>query len=154
MRMKRSFTLLETVVFLLSIAVISLVGAAAHRWMWEQAKLWSYRCAVQEIATTMRQMRFRAVHAKRTFAMRIDAAAKRLQWVAMDTKPVVQESLERTIWLPDGLEIAQAPARLTVLPTGELPATSILLEAPVFQRLFRVRTGPGGIVQLNEEPST
>ena len=151
---RRSFTLFETVVLFLSLAVVSLMGGAAHRWMWEQAQLWSYRCTVQEIATTMRQMRFRAVHAKRAFSMRIDAAAKRLQLIALETNPVVQESLERTIWLPDGLEITQAPGRLFVSPTGELPTASILLEAPAFQRLFRVTTTPTGVIQLDEEPST
>jgi len=150
----RGFTLVETAMLLVSLVVISVVGNAAHRWMWDQAQLWVYRSTVQDVASTMRQMRFRALHAKRAFAIRIDSVARRLQLVSIEPKPDMRESLERTIWLPPGLEIAQAPARLLVSPSGDLPPTSILLEAPVFQRRFRVTTSPTGVVQLHEEPST
>ena len=152
--MKRAFTLVETVILIASIGFVSLIGAGAHRWMWSQAELWGYRLTMQDVASTVRQMRYRALNAKRTFALRIDAAPRRLQFVTVDAPPVEQESVVRTIWLPPGLAIMQAPVLLTASPSGAMPRTSIVIEAPAFQREFQLRTSPSGTVHLHEEPST
>lgn len=152
--MKRSFTLMETVILVASIGLVSLIGAKAHRWMWAQAELWSYRMAMQEVAGTVRQMRYRAIHARRTLALRIHPATRRLVLVAVEPSATGGESVERTLWLPRGLEIAQAPTELSVPPTGLLPSETILVEVPAFQRTFRLLTSPDGVVQLHEEPST
>lgn len=152
--MRRAFTLTETVILVASLWLASLIGAKAHRWMWGQAELWGYRLTMQEVASTVRQMRYRAVNAKRTFTIRIDAEARRLQLIAVDPAPLTQESVERTIWLPPGLDIRQAPDQLTASPSGAIPLTSIILEAPAFQREFQLQTSPYGAVHLHEEPST
>jgi len=154
MSTRRAFTWTETAILIASIGLASLVGAKAHRWMWTQAELWGYRMTMQEVASTVRQMRFRAMNAQRTFTMRIDPAARRLQLMAIDATPMRQESVERTIWLPQGLDIRQAPEHLTASPTGVLPPISIIVEAPAFQREFQLRTSPSGVVSLHEEPST
>src|SRR3989338_5976346 len=152
--MKRAFTLVETVILIASISLVSLIGAGAHRWMWSHAELWGYRLTMQDVASSVRQMRYRALHAKRTVALRIDAATRRLQFVTVDAPPVEQESVVRTIWLPPGLAIMQAPVLLTASPSGAMPRTSIVIEAPAFQREFQLRTSPSGTVHLHEEPST
>ena len=152
--MKRAFTLFETVILVASIGLVSLIGAKAHRWMWAQAELWGYRMTMQEVASTVRQMRFRAVNARRTFTMRIDAAARRLQLMAVGASPLTPESVERTIWLPKGLDIMQAPDYLTASPSGVMPPFSIIVEAPAFQREFQLQASPSGAVHLHEEPST
>lgn len=152
--MRRSFTLFETVILVASIGLVSLVGAGAHRWMWSHAELWGYRLTMQDVASTVRQMRYRALNAKRTFALRIDAATRRLQFVTVDAPPIEQESVVRTIWLPPGLDIMQAPKQLTASPSGAMPLTSIIIEAPAFQREFQLQTSPSGAVRLHEEPST
>ncbi|MDP3704133.1 MAG: hypothetical protein Q8R78_07070 [Candidatus Omnitrophota bacterium] len=152
--MKRSFTLFETVILVASIGLVSLIGARAHRWMWSQAELWHYRMTMQEVAGVVRQMRLRAVNARRTLTMRIDAQARQLQLMAADDAPLMQESVERTIWLPPGLEILQAPDQVTASPTGAMSPISIIIEAPAFQREFQLHTSPLGAVRLHEEPST
>jgi hypothetical protein len=152
--MRRSFTLVETVVLVLSLVAVSAIGNAAHRWMWSRAQLWGYRLTMQEVASTLRQMRVRAVNAHRTFTMRIDAAARRLQLLAAEESSMTPESVVRTIWLPKGLEILQAPPQLSASPSGAMPPVSIIVEAPAFQRAFQVQTSPSGAVRLHEEPST
>ena len=152
--MKRSFTLFETFILVASLGLVSLIGARAHRWMWSQAELWRYRMTMQEVASTVRHMRLRAVNARRTLTMRIDAPARRLQLMAVDAAPLMQESVERTIWLPQGLDIRQAPDQLTASPTGAMPPFSIIVDAPAFQREFQLQTSPSGAVRLHEEPST
>ena len=152
--MRRSFTLFETVILVASLGLASLVGAGAHRWMWSHAELWGYRLTMQDVASTVRQMRYRALNAKRTFALRIDAATRRLQFVTVDAPPIEQESVVRTIWLPPGLDILQAPKQLTASPSGAMPLTSIIIEAPAFQREFQLQTQPSGLVRLHEEPIT
>ena len=152
--MRRSFTLFETVILVASLGLVSLIGARAHRWMWSQAKLWRYRMTVQEVATTVQAMRLRALNARRTLTMRIDAPARRLQLMTVDAGPLRQESVERTIWLPAGLEILQAPDHVTASPAGVLSPVSMVLEAPAFQRAFQLQADPSGAVSLHEEPST
>lgn len=152
--MRRAFTFTETVILVASLGLVSLVGAKAHRWMWGQAELWGYRLTMQEVASTVRQMRVRAVNAQRTFTMRIDVSARRLQLTAIDPAPLQQESVERTIWLPPGLDIRQAPAVLTASPTGAMSPISLIVQAPAFQREFQLQTSPSGAVHLHEEPST
>jgi len=152
--MRRSFTLFETVILVASLGLVSLIGARAHRWLWSQAELWRYRMSVQEVATTVQSMRLRAVNARRTLTMRIDASARRLQLLAVDADPLMQESVERTIWLPAGLEILQAPDHVTASPAGVLSPVSIVIEAPAFQREFQLQANPSGVVHLHEEPST
>jgi hypothetical protein len=63
------------------------------------------------------------------------------------------ETIERTLWLPKGLEISEAPTVLTALPTGRLSAGSIVIIAPVYNRLFRLTTAERGLVHLDEEPT-
>ena len=109
---------------------------------------------MQEVASTVRQMRFRAVNARRAFTMCIDADARRLQLMAVGVSPMTPESVERTIWLPRGLDIMQAPDYLTASPSGVMPPVSIIVEAPAFQREFQLQTSPSGAVHLHEEPST
>ncbi len=152
--MKRAVTLVETLILIASIGFVSLVGAKAHRWMWSQAELWGYRMTMHEVASTVRHMRLRALTARRTFTMHIDASARRLQLTAIDDAPLPQESVEQTIWLPPGLNIMQAPDQLTVSPTGAMSSISMILAAPAFQREFQLRTSPSGAVHLHEEPST
>ena len=60
-------------------------------------------------------------------------------------------TVERTLWLPDGLQISEAPAVVKRLPTGRFPETSIVLTAPAFQRVFRITSSHDGRVRCDEE---
>ena len=150
-RQKRAFSLIEVVVI---VGLAGLVGSIAIPRVKRATEFFCYRAVMQDLASTVRLMHARAVNGHQRFTMRIDVAAERLQLVVAGRSPLEGESVERTIWLPRGLDITQAPEQLTVLPTGEMLPSVIVVEAPAFQRTFRLRTSPLGAVQLHEEPST
>ena len=138
-----------------SVLLVIQIGALANQWMWKQAELLSYRSTMQDLTSTIRAMRFRALARQRTFELRIDAARGGLQVVAIQQKRGGYiQTVERTIWLPKGLEITEAPTLVTSLPTGALSTGSILVTAPSYQRAFRVTTDPTGEVRLDEEPTS
>lgn len=149
---KRAFSLIEVVVV---VGLVGLVGSIAIPRARRATEFLCYRAVMQDIASTVRLMHARAVNSRQRFTLRIDTAAERLQLVvAGERSPSGGESVERTIWLPRGLDITQAPEQLTVHPTGEMLPAVIVVEAPAFQRTFRLLTSPSGAVQLHEEPST
>ena len=61
------------------------------------------------------------------------------------------EMVERTMWLPEGLHMSQAPAVLTSLPSGEVSVGSIIVTAPAYQREFRVTIDGPGKVRCDED---
>ena len=151
---KFAFSLLDSIGFIAGVVVATWVGAAAHRWMWTEAQLLNYRSTMQALATTVRATQFRAHAQDRTFELRVDASSRRFQLITVMQQPGGSiERVERTIWLPEGLQISEAPEALRALPTGRLSSASIVVLAPAYNRLFRLRTSETEGVELHEEPS-
>ena len=130
------------------------VGLPLSRFTRQAAELQRYRAAMQDLANTIRTMQARARGKHRPVVLRIDAARGVFQITTLQRGSRAYETVEQTLWLPDGLAISEAPAALTVLPAGHLTAASILVEARTHNRLFRVTTTTHGAVRLHEEPTT
>lgn len=143
----------EVAILLGSVLLITSVGALAHRWMWRQAELVRYRCATQELARIVSVLQQGTAPRHRTYELRVDAPRGRFQLVAVHQTPSGEiATVERTLWLPEGLQISEAPTVMSPLPTGKLPEASVTLTAPSFQRVFRVTSSHNGRVRCDEEP--
>ncbi len=149
--MRRAFSIFEIVV---AIGIVGLLGSVALPRIRPTMELIRYRSAMQVIAAELRIMRFRAMNEQRTFAMRIDRPSGMIQLVSMEMEPVPREEIERTIWLPEGLELLEAPERLMIFPSGAMAPASLLAQVPEAGRVFRLTVSSHGIVRLNEEPAT
>ncbi len=133
---------------LLILAVAGVVGGSVHRQLWEAAQLNDYRSTIREVCDAVRLMRWRSASGHRMLELYIDAPRRSFQVVTFEGQSQV---VERTIWLPAGLEILEAPERLATDRAGRLPEASIVLSAPSQNRLFRVTTTGRGFVQCHEE---
>ena len=140
------------VIVLLSLA--GLVGSITISQARPTADLIRYRSTMQDLAAQVRAMPSRSENEGRQYLLRIDGPSGVLQVVTREVLPAPAERIDRTIWLPRGLAILEAPEELGVQSDGSLPSASILLDAPGVQRTFRLTTHPRSIVQLHEEPST
>lgn len=148
---RRGVTQTEWIVVTSSLVVVTWLGASAHRQLWNATEFLRYRSTVQELTTTVRSMRAHAIAQRRVVELRIDASRGCFRLASIQERPDPYEMVERTIWLPAGLEINDAPRVLTVPPSGRLPAVSIVIAAPSYHRLFRLTTDENGRVQLDEE---
>jgi hypothetical protein len=136
-----------------AILLIVAMGAQLNRWMRQEEELVRYRAILRELALTLHAMPSRARAAGQTVLLRVDAPKGLFQFSTLRASPRHYETVDRTIWLPEGLAISDSPAALTVLPAGPLSAATILVEAPEHNRLFRFLTTTQGAVQLHEEPT-
>lgn len=138
-----------------SIVLVGLAGwllSAALYQACAQTGLADYRSAMRDLVSTLRVMQSRALLARRTVQLRIDASRGVLQLAAVQGR-APYETLERTMWLPKALEISEAPPVLTALPGGELVPASIIVTAPSHNRRFRLTINEAGRVELYEEPT-
>ena len=147
---RRGFGLIEVVVI---ISVVGLFGSFTVPRVWRAAEYWRYRAAIDEVASLVRTSRHHAIAQRAPVELRVDAARGMFQLIDLDARMVQTERVERTVWLPAGLEIAEAPVLLTVPPSGDVPAASILILAPAYHRNFRLVTHRTGPVEIHEEPS-
>ena len=147
---RRGFGLIEVVVI---VGVVGLLGSFTVPRVWRAAEYWRYRAAVDAVVSLVRTLRHHAIVQREPVELRVDAARGMFQLVDLDARMVRTERVERTVWLPAGLEIADAPASLTVSPSGDVPAASILIMAPAYHLNFRLVTHRTGLVELHEEPS-
>jgi hypothetical protein len=136
-----------------AILLIVAVGVQLNRWIRQEEELIRYRAILRELAMSIHTMPSRAQAAGQTVLLRVDAPKGLFQFSTLRTSPRHYETVDRTIWLPDGLQIIESPAALTVLPSGPLSAATILVEAPEHNRFFRFLTTTQGVVQLHEEPT-
>ena len=150
-RMRKAFSLLEVVVV---IGLASLLSSIAMSRAKPTMELFRYRFVMQQVAGELEAMKFRSRNEGRMFIMRIDDAGGMLQVVAVDTGPTQGSRIQRTIWLPEGLDITKAPEQLVAPSTGQMPEASIEVEAEAFQRIFRLTTHPTGLIELREDLST
>ena len=108
-----------------------------------------------ELTDTIRAMRFRSLAKRRAVQLRIDRTSGGAQVVTIIEQPGAQlETVDRTFWLPKGLEISEAPEMVTSSPRGGFSASAIVVTAPAYQRVFRVTTDERGQVRLDEEPTS
>ena len=135
------------------ILCLGLAGVGGFRWLHREAQLQQFRTTLQKLAYTVQTIQPRAAARHRPMILRIDATRGVFQLAALQGGRRSYETVEQTIWLPKGLEIAEAPASLTVPPAGHLAATTIVVTAPSYNRLFRLTTTARGLVRLDEEPS-
>jgi hypothetical protein len=118
-----------------------------------QMALLDYRSTMQDLTGMVQAMPSRALAQRRVMQLRVDASQGAFHLATTQGKSTFYDTIERTLWLPKGLEISEAPALLTALPTGRLSAGSIVIIAPVYNRLFRLTTTERGLVRLDEEPT-
>lgn len=145
-RMRRAFSIAEVVV---AVGLLGLLGSLGlHRQA--PATFLQYRAALTDVAGTLRTMRLMAMHAGRTYAVRTDPALRRLQIVWL--RPAGGEQVVRTIWLPEGLTILEAPEQFLITPAS-VESSSIVFDARGYERVFRLHTGQDNAVDLHEEPT-
>ncbi len=111
-----------------------------------------YRATIRELTTTIHSTRWRALSQHRAFELRADPAHGSFQLVAMEKRPHRGGIVEQTIWLPRGLQIIEAPARLTIGPTGHMSTAHVTIAAPLYNREFHLSTDEAGTVRCDEEP--
>ncbi len=127
-------------------------GVSIDHWMQQELELVRYQSVIQEIASLMRAMPARAKAKQTIVRLRVDPSRGLLQLTALRDGPASYETVEDTIWLPEGLQIHAAPGAFTALPTGQRSSSFLMIAAPAHQKLFRFTTGSDGIVRLEEEP--
>ncbi len=138
-------------VLVASISIVGLVGTSIHHWMWEQAQLLDYRSTMHELTTTIQSMTSLARAQHRMCFLRVDARRNMFQLAKLQAAPQAYETIERTLWLPEGLYVSEAPPALIALPTGELSQAVVVISAPSLNRIFRLTVPPSGVVQCHEE---
>ena len=152
---RRAFSVIEVIVLIGSVVFVTQFGGAVHRWMWTQADLLRYRSTMAELTEVLRAMRQRAVGTHQTAQLRIDARRGGLQVVIIQERRGGRvERVERSLWLPKGLQITDAPDVVTSWPSGTFSPSAILVTAPSYQRAFRLTTTGRGEVRLDEEPTS
>ena len=136
------------------LALIGVSGVWAYRTGQREAELSRYRSAMQELSSTIRAMRPQAAAKRRPIQLSLDASHGTFQLVSIRrASRRSYETVERTLWLPEGLQITDGPPTLTALPNGRLSPATIVVLAPAYQRLFRLTIRASGAVQLDEEPT-
>ena len=134
------------------LALIGVSGVWAYRTGQREAELSHYRSAMQELSSTIRAMRSQAAAKRRTIQLSLDASHGAFQLLSIRrASRRSYETVERTLWLPEGLQITDGPPTLTALPNGRLSPATIVVSAPAYQRLFRLTMSASGVVQLDEE---
>ena len=129
-------------------------GASLYRQASVESDLSEYRVGLRDVANTIRAMRAKAVSEKHPFELRIDQKQGSFTVASLSGKTAAYVSVERVVWLPEGLEISEAPLWITAESSGLVTPASIVVEAPAFRRLFRLTTHLGGVVEFHEEPTS
>ena len=147
----RGFSFAEGIILFASVAIVTYVGTTTHRWMLAQTELLKYRSTMENLTSMVRAMPSKAHARRKTFKLHIDHSRGVFRLTSVSAKSAQYETVEGTLWLPEGLKVSESPDVLTVGPTGKFSPESILILAPSFNKLFRVTTTELGLVQLDEE---
>lgn len=134
------------------LTVIGLLGTTVNRQSKEETDLARHRTLIQELSDTIRTMPRRALAAGSPVELRIDAKRGCFQLVTIVGKRKSAVRVEDTIWLPEGLRVLEAPAKITASSSGQLSAASVVIVATASNRLFRLTTRPPTLVQFDEAP--
>ena len=127
------------------------VGASTYQWLQHEAEFVRCRSTMQELSQVVRSLPARAASARRPVQLQVDANRGFVRVTTAYEGQPTYGAVQRTLWLPKGLEVVEAPATLTVTPAQPMASASFLLAAPSHNTLFRLRT-QDGIVRLDEEP--
>ena len=130
------------------------VGASTYQWLRQETDFIRYRSAMQQLSLTVRGLPTKALAKRRPIHLRVDAARGIIQVTSTYEGASPYDAIEQTLWLPKGLEINEAPAVLTVTPTGHVAPSAFVVTAPSHNTLFRLTTTEKGHVRLHEEPLT
>ena len=130
------------------------VGASTCQWLRQETEFVRYRSAMQELSLTIQGLPAKAMAKRRPVQLRVDAARGMVQVTSMYEGAGPYDTIEHMLWLPKGLTIDEAPASLTVTPTGHVTPTLFVITAPSHNTLFRLTTTEEGRVRLHEEPLT
>jgi len=149
--MKRGFSTIELV---LVIGIASLVSSIAIPRIHPTIKLMQYRSSMRQVAGELRVMRYRAINEKSTFSLRVDPVLGRVQMVSIHPDPTPSEKIESTFWMPEGLEIIEAPDHITIFPSGDVTPATILAKIDDPGHIFRIVISPRGMVRMTEKPTT
>lgn len=143
------FSVIELVVIT---GLVGLLGSFTVPRVWRAAEYLRYRSAVDAVASLVRVSRHHALMQREPVELRVDAARGMFALVEFDARTIRTERVERTVWLPAGLEVADAPTTLRIPPSGDVPTADIVISAPAYHRNFRIITHRTGSVELHEEP--
>ncbi len=132
-------------------SVIAIESVSMYRQGHTEQALSEYRMVIYDFANTVRAMRTKAIAQGQPYELRIDPARRTLSVSSLSRGSSDYAALDRTIWLPEGLEISEAPLWITAHSNGALTPGSIVITAPVFRRLFRLMISHRGVVELYEE---
>ena len=117
----------------------------------EETRLLRYRALMESLTGTVRTMRSRAMAEQQIVELRIDASQGVFQLAVVQQGKRPYEALEQTLWLPEGLQISDAPSVVSAFPTGQLSEAVIVVTAPSYHRRFRLMISQLGMVRLFEE---
>ena len=148
---RRALSAIEMVILLAAALGVGWLGARLHRQLWHAAQLYEYRSTMRTLEYTMQGMRAQAMAKRRTVQLRVNASLGAFELSTLEESPSPYEILDRTIWLPQGLEISEAPQVLKAFPSGRFSSGMIVVGAPSYNRLFRLITQESGVVRLDEE---
>ena len=127
------------------------VGASTYGWLQQEAEFLQCRSTMQELSLIVRTLPAKASAKRRPMQLRLDAQRGTVQVASLYGGAQPYDAIERTLWLPRGLEILEVPETLTITPSAGLVPASFLLSAPSHNTLFRL-TVSHRLVRLDEEP--
>jgi hypothetical protein len=141
-------TALRPVVAVAILLGVGAVGSSVQRQLWEAAQLATYRSSMRELCEVIRTMRWQTTSGRRTLELHSAPERRSFQLVAVDGRG---RSVQRTIWLPEGLEILESTQRVVARPGGRLTPGAIVVSIPSHHRLFRLTITGRGFVECHEE---
>ncbi len=140
-------SLLElSLVFLLA----AMFGLSLLRTTHTDVELLRYRNAAEEVASSLRAMQGYAQGRRLTVQFLFDEQQSVIRVISMRNPAQGWQTIEQTLWLPEGLRIAESPKTITFSPATVLPVASIVLEAAAYNKSFRILLKPGGVVYVYE----
>lgn len=111
-----------------------------------------HRAALHELTNLVWTMPAMATARRKPLEIRVDRAAGAVHLIVLHGGWRHLETVEQTIWLPEGLELVQTGEPVIAWPGGRRSNGSLVLIAPAYNRLFQLTVSSAG-VQLQEVPA-
>lgn len=155
-RRPASLTGLPLMIFLwLLVAAVPLIPAWRlwSRQMQAEGVLSHHRAVVNELVQLLRASHAKAIAERQSYEVRFDAKQQVIYLFKLPRNQKAYAALERTVWFPQGLVLAESPSRVAMQANGAMTPASIIILNSVNRRAFQIKTYPNGIVELHEEPT-